>query len=42
MNHASNYISLRGVLNQDIPKMLEKLAEAEEFHRFKDERYRML
>ena len=42
MNHASNYISLRGVLNQDIPNMLKKLAEAEEFERFKEERCRML
>ena len=40
-NHASNYISLRGTLNTDIPAMLKKLEKAEENHRFKAEHYRM-
>lgn len=41
-NHPSNYFSLRGTLNQDIPVMLDKLSEAEKYNRYRDESFRML
>lgn len=41
-NHPSNYISLRGTLNQDIPAMLGQLDQAEEQERYRKEQYRLL
>ncbi len=41
-NHASNYIALRGTLNEDIPKMLESLDEADKKNRFRPEGSRLL
>lgn len=41
-NHPSNYISLRGTLNQDIPAMLGQLDRAEEQERYRKEQYRLL
>ncbi|MDO4977536.1 MAG: radical SAM protein [Eubacteriales bacterium] len=41
-NHPSNYFSLRGTLNQDIPIMLDKLSEAEKYNKYRDESFRML
>lgn len=41
-NHASNYITLKGTLNRDIPKMLEYLDDAEQRQRFRSERSRRL
>ena len=41
-NHASNYLSLRGTLNRDIPAMLARVEEAEKHQIYKSERYRAL
>ncbi len=41
-NHASNYIALRGTLNEDIPKMLGSLDEADAKNRFRPEGSRLL
>ncbi len=41
-NHASNYIMLRGTLNEDIPEMLSDLDEAERKNRFRPEGSRLL
>ncbi len=42
-NHASNYFSLAGTLNEDIPSMLAELEEVKrDFALLKDERYRRL
>lgn len=41
-NHASNYIILKGVLNQDIPEMLSYLDDVEQKQRFRPERSRRL
>ena len=41
-NHASNYLSLRGTLNRDIPAMLARVEEAEKNQIYKSERYRAL
>ncbi len=41
-NHASNYIVLRGNLNQDIPAMLEYLDQVKERHQYRPEHYRAL
>lgn len=41
-NHASNYIILKGILNQDIPKMLDYLDDVEQKQRFRPERSRRL
>ncbi len=41
-NHASNYIILKGVLNKDIPHMLDYLDEVEQKQRFRPERSRRL
>lgn len=41
-NHASNYLSLRGTLNRDIPAMLARVEEAEKNRIYKSERYRAL
>ena len=39
-NHASNYVVLAGNLNEDIPRMLEELEEAEEEQRYRLEEWR--
>lgn len=41
-NHASNYLTLKGTLNKDIPAMLARVEEAEKNQKYKSERYRML
>lgn len=41
-NHASNYLSLRGDLPDDLETMLNQLRRAKEDRAFKDERFRML
>lgn len=42
-NHASNYFSLAGVLNQDIPLMLSELEEVRtDIHQLKQEQFRRL
>lgn len=41
-NHASNYIILKGVLNRDIPKMLNYLDEVGQKQRFRPEQSRRL
>lgn len=41
-NHASNYISLRGTLNKDIPAMLRQLQQARENDIFRAENMRRL
>jgi len=41
-NHASNYIVLKGTLNEDIPHMLRYLDEIKEQNRFRPERARRL
>ncbi len=41
-NHASNYLTLKGILNGDIPAMLAQVEEAEKNQKYKSERYRML
>lgn len=41
-NHASNYITLKGTLNQDIPKMLDYLDDVEHSQRFRLEQSRRL
>lgn len=41
-NHASNYISLAGNLNRDIPAMLEKIQKSRERDAFKNESMRRL
>lgn len=41
-NHASNYISLAGNLNRDIPAMLEKIQKSRERDTFKNESMRRL
>ncbi len=41
-NHASNYISLRGNLNEDIPTMLLQLKAAKENSLYRNEYYRSL
>lgn len=41
-NHASNYILLKGTLNQDIPAMTAYLDQVEKQRRYRDERFRRL
>ena len=41
-NHASNYVSLAGVFNDDIPEMLEQLEDATARHRYRPEWMREL
>ena len=41
-NHASNYINLRGVLNQDIPAMIRQIESVNSTHSFKPENFRGL
>ena len=41
-NHASNYISLAGTLNRDIPKMLAQIEQSRSLSYFKDDSQRML
>ncbi len=41
-NHASNYISLAGTLNRDIPKMLAQIEQSRSLNYFKDDSQRML
>lgn len=41
-NHASNYISLAGTLNRDIPKMLAQIERSRSLGLFKDDNLRML
>ncbi|MCC8029930.1 MAG: radical SAM protein [Lachnospiraceae bacterium] len=41
-NHASNYIVLKGTLNDDVPHMLRYLEEIKEQNRFRPERARRL
>lgn len=41
-NHASNYISLAGTLNRDIPKMLAQIDQSRSLNYFKDDSLRML
>lgn len=41
-NHASNYLSLKGTLNQDIPKMLQIIEAAREKQKYKEENLRRL
>lgn len=41
-NHASNYVSLAGVFNDDIPEMLERLEDAKARHRYRPEWMREL
>ena len=41
-NHASNYVSLAGVFNDDIPEMLEQLEDAKSRHRYRPEWMREL
>lgn len=41
-NHASNYLTLRGRLNQDIPEMLKEIDRAEKTHSFRLESLRGL
>ena len=41
-NHASNYISLAGTLNRDIPKMLAQIDQSRSLNYFKDDSQRML
>lgn len=41
-NHASNYISLAGTLNEDKPKLLAQIEYARKMSRFKPETYRGL
>ena len=41
-NHASNYVSLAGVFNDDIPEMLEQLEDAKARHRYRPEWMREL
>lgn len=41
-NHASNYISLAGTLNRDIPKMLAQIEQSRSLNYFKDDSLRML
>ena len=41
-NHASNYVNLKGNLNQDIPQMLDYLDQVEQMSKYKPEEYRLL
>ena len=41
-NHASNYVSLKGTLNQDIPLMLSSLKEIQDSSDLKSEHFRSL
>jgi len=41
-NHASNYVILRGTLNEDIPRMLAELDETSEAKKYRPERFRGL
>ena len=41
-NHASNYLLLKGNLNEDIPFMLKQVREVREQHGFRKESWRML
>ena len=41
-NHASNYLSLRGVLNQDIPQMIHQIDMAAKSHNYRPESWRRL
>ena len=41
-NHASNYVSLAGVFNDDIPEMLEQLEDAKARHHYRPEWMREL
>ena len=39
-NHASNYVILKGTLNEDIPSMLAYLRRVEEQGKYREERWR--
>ena len=39
-NHASNYVILKGTLNEDIPSMLDYLQQVEEQGKYREERWR--
>ena len=39
-NHASNYVILKGTLNEDIPSMLAYLRQVEEQGKYREERWR--
>ena len=41
-NHASNYIMLKGTLNQDIPQMLTYLDDVEKQQKYRPENFRAL
>ena len=41
-NHASNYLNLRGNLNQDIPRMIHQIELAAESHNYRPESWRGL
>ena len=41
-NHASNYLLLKGNLNEDIPFMLKQVRDVREQHGFRKESWRML
>ena len=41
-NHASNYLSLQGVLNQDIPQMIYQIDMAAKSHNYRPESWRRL
>jgi hypothetical protein len=41
-NHASNYVALAGVFNEDIPDMLRQLEEAKARHRYRPDWMREL
>ena len=39
-NHASNYVILKGTLNEDIPSMMAYLRQVEEQGKYREERWR--
>ena len=39
-NHASNYVILKGTLNEDIPSMLDYLDQVEQQGKYREERWR--
>ena len=41
-NHASNYVALAGVFNEDVPKMLRQLQEAKARQNYRPEWMREL
>lgn len=41
-NHASNYLTLRGTLNQDIPKLLQQIDMVRKNNQYKEEDFRRL